>query len=120
MSKEFKDRLRQARDSRGLSQVELASKTGMQSAAISHFETGQRSPSFENLRKLADALSVSVDYLLGRIDEEQHGHGLAAVPRAQQLFRHAEKLSEEGFSQLEAMAQMLRDREEKKRKGGAR
>jgi transcriptional regulator with XRE-family HTH domain len=120
MSKEFKDRLRQTRESRGLSQAELASKTGMQPAAISHFETGQRSPSFENLRKLADALSISVDYLLGRIDEEQHGQGLAAAPRAQQLFRHAEKLSEEGFSQLETMAQVLREREEKKKKGGAR
>ena len=89
----------------------------MQPAAISHFETGQRSPSFENLRKLADALNVSVDYLLGRIDEEQHGQGLAAAPRAQMLFRNAEMLSEEGFSQLEMMAEMLRKREEQKKEG---
>lgn len=123
MPEEFKDRLRRAREARGLSQLDLANKTaeagkpGLQPAAISHFETGQRSPSFENLRKLADALSVSIDYLLGRIDEEQHGKGMAAAPRAQQLFRNAEKLSEEGFSQLEMMAQMLREREERK-KGG--
>jgi len=116
MSKEFKDRLRNARDARGMSQLELANKTGMQPAAISHFETGQRAPSFENLRKLADALTVSIDYLLGRIDEEQHGQGLAAAPRAQQLFRHAEKLTEDGFSQLELMAKMLREREEQKKK----
>src|SRR6516162_9696833 len=115
MEKDFQHRLRLARESRGLSQADLANKTGMQPAAISHFETGQRSPSFENLRKLADSLSVSVDYLLARIDEEQHGRGLAAAPRAQQLFSHAEKLSEESFSQLETMAQMLREREEKKR-----
>lgn len=117
MPDQFNDRLRKARDARGMSQLDLANKTGLQPAAISHFETGQRSPSFDNLRKLADALSLSVDYLLGRIDEEQHGHGLAAAPRAQQLFRNAEKLSEEGFSQLELMAQMLKEREEQKRKG---
>lgn len=123
MPEEFKDRLRRARETRGLSQLDLAAKTseggkgGLQPAAISHFETGQRSPSFENLRKLADALSVSVDYLLGRIDEEQHGKGLAAVPRAQVLFRNAEMLSEEGFSQLEMMAEMLRKREEQKKEG---
>lgn len=117
MAEKFNERLRRAREARGLSQLDLGNKTRLQPAAISHFETGQRSPSFENLRKLADALSVSVDYLLGRIDEEQHGQGLAAAPRAQQLFRSAEKLSEEGFSQLELMAEMLREREERKRKG---
>ena len=113
--KEFKDRLRRAREARGMSQAGLANKTGLQPAAVSHFETGQRSPSFENLKKLADALSVSVDYLLGRIDEEQHGHGLAAAPRAQQLFRHAEKLTDESFTQLEMMAEMLRKMEEQKK-----
>ena len=117
MTEQFNERLRRAREARGLSQLDLAKKTGLQPAAISHFETGQRSPSFENLRKLADALSLSVDYLLGRIDEEQHGQGLAASPRAQQLFRNAEKLSEEGFSQLELMAQMLKEREKRKKQG---
>ena len=37
---------------------------------ISHFETGTRQrASAANLVKLANALSVSVDYLLGRTDE---------------------------------------------------
>jgi len=91
----------------------------MQPAAISHFETGQRSPSFDNLRKLSDALNVSVDYLLGRIDETQHGMGMSAAPRAKQLFRHAENLSDESFEILEMMARALKDKEEKKKEGGA-
>ena len=59
-----------------MSQADLADKTGLQPAAVSHFETGQRSPSFENLKKLADALSISVDYLLGRIDGRNNFSGL--------------------------------------------
>lgn len=114
-SLEFNYRLRMARESGGLSQSQLADKAGLTAAAISHFETGQRAPSFENLRKLADALGISVDYLLGRINEQQHGKGLAAAPRAQQLFRHAEKLSDESFGALEKMAKALRDQEEEKR-----
>lgn len=112
MKQEFQDRLKKTREARGWSQSDLAKKTGLQPAAVSHFETGQRSPSFENLGKLSDALSVSIDYLIGRIDEEQHGQGMAAAPRAQQLFRHAEKLSDDAFSALERMARALSKEEE--------
>lgn len=117
MPDEFKDRLRKTREARGLTQADLAKKTGLQAAAISHFETAQRAPSFDNLRKLSDALNVSVDYLLGRIDEEQHGQGISAAPRAQQLFRHAENLSDQSFDLLESMAKTLWEKENE-RKGG--
>ena len=53
---------------RGLSQCDLASKSGLQQVAISLFETGRREPSFGNLKRLADALEVTTDYLMGRSD----------------------------------------------------
>lgn len=62
----FADCLKKIRRSKRLSQSGLAKRTGLQPAAISHFETSERRPSLENLQKLADALAVSVDYLLGR------------------------------------------------------
>ena len=66
----FKDRLRIARETlRGMSQVELAKATGLPPSSIAHFEGGGRKPSFDNLRKLANALNVTTDYLLGRVDE---------------------------------------------------
>ena len=61
----FPDRLRNAREYRGLTQGELAERAGLQPSAISHFETGARKPSFDNLRLLADTLDVATDYLLG-------------------------------------------------------
>jgi transcriptional regulator with XRE-family HTH domain len=41
----------------------------MQPSSIAHFETGSRKPSFDTLKKLANALEVTTDYLLGRVDD---------------------------------------------------
>lgn len=67
-SDDFADRLRTVRKLRNLSQGDLAERTGLQPSAVSHFESDRRTPSFDNLKRLADALNVSADYLLGRID----------------------------------------------------
>jgi transcriptional regulator with XRE-family HTH domain len=78
----FRKRLLQAREMRQLTQAELAAKAGLPPAAISHFETGGRKPSFENLVKLAEALSVTTDFLLGREPEpEAAGEEIAALFR---------------------------------------
>ena len=58
--------LRSLRQRRGLTQAELGARADMAAASVSHFETGQRLPSLDSLVKLADALEVSVDTLLGR------------------------------------------------------
>ncbi|WP_419592508.1 helix-turn-helix domain-containing protein, partial [Thiolapillus sp.] len=83
----FQKRLVTARKKRELSQDDLAKKSGLKPAAISHFETGARKPSFNNLKRLADALNVTADYLLGRTDDPE---GFAEADVA---FRH-------GFEQL--------------------
>lgn len=58
--------LRELRERRGFTQAELGARADMAAASVSHFETGQRVPSLDSLVKLADALEVSVDALLGR------------------------------------------------------
>ena len=64
----FKKRLRTAREKNNLTQADLAENTGLPASSISHFEKGPRKPSFDNLRRLAAALNVTTDYLLGRTD----------------------------------------------------
>lgn len=78
----FPERLRTAREYRGLTQGELAARSGLQPSAVSHFETGARKPSFDNLRLIADTLDVTTDYLLGRVDEFKKLAG------ADELHRH--------------------------------
>ncbi len=106
----FPSRLRTARDYRGLSQSELAQKAGMQPSAISHFETGTRKPSFDNLRILADSLDVTTDYLLGRVEE------FKALAGADRLHRHYESLQGEDRKVADDLITMLAERSAKKGK----
>ena len=69
----FMERLRRARELRGLSQSGLAGRAGMPPSSIAHFETGTRKPSFDTLRRLANALEVTTDYLLGRVEDPELG-----------------------------------------------
>jgi len=94
----FSRRLKEIRERRGWNQSELANKAGLQATAISHFETGGRVPSFENMRRLADALNVSIDYLTGRSNEPS-----LAGPQIDSFFRDLHKLSD---ADLEAMRMM--------------
>lgn len=57
-------RLRSAREAKSMSQAALARVAGLRPAQVSRFEAGG-GPSVGNLRKLAHALGVSSDFLLG-------------------------------------------------------
>lgn len=106
----FSTRLQAMRTLRGLSQSELAQKAGLQPSAISHFENERRSPSFDNLKTLSNALDVSTDYLLGRVENPQLAGGIA-----DQLFRHAEKMSDDDLETLTSFAKMLATKDAQKR-----
>jgi len=56
--------IRRARKAIGLKQVELARKTNLKPSTICDFEAGRSKPSADSLKKIAEALGVSVDSLL--------------------------------------------------------
>ena len=93
-----------------MSQAELAERAGLQASAISHFENGRRSPSFDNLKKLADALSVSIDYMLGRVDE-----ATSSGPAVQKLFRDLSKLTTADQESVAALADVLAKKNSEKK-----
>lgn len=66
-----KDRLTSAREAAEITKAELARRSGMSVAAIQGYETGRRAPNAEQLAKLAVALDVSADYLLGLVTLEE-------------------------------------------------
>lgn len=83
----FQERLKAARELRKWNQAELAGKASMPPSSIAHFESGSRKPSFDTLRRLANALEVTTDYLLGRVDDP------TLAQAADPLFRDVSKLT---------------------------
>lgn len=62
----FEDRLRRERELLGLKQKDIALKLDLPTNTYNGYETGKRSPSLDVTAQIADALGISVDYLLGR------------------------------------------------------
>lgn len=60
----FADNLRELRNSRGLTQEELAEKAGLHRTYVGSVERGERNLTLESMRRLAEALDVSVWSLL--------------------------------------------------------
>lgn len=64
----FAKRLRELRQEKNLSQVELGAMLGYGYTAISGYETGRTEPSFADFIRLCEVLDVSSDYILGISD----------------------------------------------------
>ncbi len=64
----FKERLKELRLEKGLSQQELGKVVNMSKMAISHWESGHSEPSILQLVVLSDFFGVTVDYLVGKTD----------------------------------------------------
>ena len=70
----FSQRLKRLRERRGLSQNALAKTSGVAQAVIQRLEAGVRDVEHLSVgvaRRLARALGVSVDYLIGMYEEDE-------------------------------------------------
>lgn len=62
-------RLKELRNKRHITQLELAMALDMNQNSISRYESGEREADYKTLIMLADYFNVSVDYLLERTDD---------------------------------------------------
>ena len=62
-------RLKELREKNNISQVKLAMDLNLTQNTISRYENEQRQADYKTLLAFADYFKVSVDYLLGRTDE---------------------------------------------------
>lgn len=64
----FKERLKELRKQRELSQQNIADMLDVTKQTISQYERGVREPDYDNLLALCDIFNVSTDYILGKDD----------------------------------------------------
>ena len=85
----FGERIALAREQAGLTQQQLAERTGTIQRVISSWEREQVALRADQLTALADALGVSIDFLLGRKNVKQRG---GPVGKVRQVFERVSRL----------------------------
>lgn len=89
-------RIRAIREKKNVSQRQLAIKAGLSAATMSRLESGQfQSLNMESLRKIAEVLGVTVDYLVGQTTEMSIADGLVSDKTALTLFKDFDRLGEQ-------------------------
>ena len=78
-------RLLEARKSKKMSQDELAKKVGTKGPAIGRYERDVAQPALDTIVKLSNALDVSLDYLIGKIDDKIDPQNLKRLVAIQKL-----------------------------------
>ena len=65
MASEFRKRLAEVRNEKGLTQAAVEKRAGFAPGTVSHYESGDRAPGIENLCLLCAALGCKAKDLLG-------------------------------------------------------
>ncbi len=104
------NRIKKKRIELDLTQTELARKAKLTSAAISQFESSARKPSFDALAKLASALKITTDYLLGK--RALGYEDILADPKVSVMFRGMMELSEKDKKAMLEFYEFLKSRKE--------
>ena len=111
------ERIRNFRKNRGLSQDELAELASLNRVTVAKYESGKVEPGAQSLGRIADALDVSVDKLLGRSEPElpnlvgeaaEFHEWLRRDPNARTLFDVARKSTPEHIRAATAVLMALK------------
>ena len=91
-------RLKEVRQRANKTQNEIAELLGISRPAYTRYENGEREPDFASLNFLADYFGVTVDYLLGReeqnaspLDQQLEGVDFALLDGARNLSEDSKK-----------------------------
>ena len=81
MVRDIGNRIAEIRMARGLTQDELAELATLSRISVARYETGKIEPGAKALGRIADALEVSTDVLLGRDEEAEQRQFTESKPK---------------------------------------
>lgn len=111
------EKLKGLRQKRDMNQTQLADASGITQATISRIESGEvKQLKSEALKKLAEALEVTVDYLVGKTNKLTPSDIVDSDPTARQIFRGYDKLSPTEKNQVKDFVGFLEKQKKRKRK----
>ncbi len=117
---DVKDRLRELREGKGLSQSDMAQLMGKAQSTVAKYETGKSQADYDTLEWYADHFNVSMDWIFGRVSDPQTIK--ISPPSSEGLEIIAKKgISDERkalFASPEFAEQVLQILEEAKRQAG--
>jgi transcriptional regulator with XRE-family HTH domain len=100
--KDVGERLRTLRIERGLTQVQLAEMVGTHQTALSQVEVGRRGVSLDQILKLARALKVTPDQILGETPPPN-----GTRPQSGRLLKRIERIEALPQAKQRALLQMI-------------
>jgi len=112
---ELAEKITLLRKKRRMNQKQLAEASGLTQATISRIESGDvtelRTHTF---KRLAEALGVTVDYLIGKTEKISPSDIIESDPEAKIIFRGYGKLDAEGKQQVKDFIKFLKKRQGKR------
>ena len=94
------EKIRELRKARGLNQDQLAELASLNRVTIAKYESGRVEPGAQALARIADALDVSTDVLLGRAEEPPDKVDRPRTTEARILARGVDQMPPEKREQL--------------------
>lgn len=119
------NKIKKCRLDAGFAQKYIAKQIGVSNQTVSYWETGQRTPSADNYKQLADIFGVSVGYLMGLEDQAEQTEQIepksrpvqasaqigdvfvTTVPQIAMMGREMEKMTPEQRDQMLAVGKAL-------------
>jgi len=94
-------RLKELRESKGITQQELANIMNLSQQTIGHYEVGRAKPDADTLARLANYFETTVDYLLGRTNIKDPIETIAA-------HHEGDEWTEEELAEIERFKEFIR------------
>ena len=111
--------IRELRQNAGLSQEQLAELSSLNRVTIAKYEAGRIEPGAQALSRIADALEVSTDTLLGKAPASGEANGRPKTDESRIISSHVDKMTKEdrarALALMEAVFADYFNKEESKR-----